>query len=134
MASPTQDTWHNNDYVTSFRLVYIVILNWVGGALYVHIGWSIQTCAITLVITSSSHFYHISNILYQHQQLFLKMLDARSFPFHICLIHICLFSMCLFITYLFRTHLFTHNLLSLSLLPKLSCMAICIAHFDLLSI
>ncbi len=59
VAPPTQGTWRSDDYVSAFRLVDAwLFLNWVGGAVYVHIGWSTQTCATTLVITfptSTSH-------------------------------------------------------------------------------
>ncbi len=59
VAPPTQGTWRSDDYVSAFRLVDAwLFLNWVGGAVYVHIGWSTQTCATTLIITfpiSTSH-------------------------------------------------------------------------------
>ena len=73
VAPPTQGTWRSDDYVSAFRLVDIGSSKLGGGAVYVHIGWSTQTCATTAasshsrVITPTSQTeHHILNITFKY--------------------------------------------------------------------
>ena len=72
VAPPTQGTWRSNDYVNALRLVdaWLFFYGVGGGAVYIHIGWSTQTCATTLAITIplSQIQHHISqHHIYLHR-------------------------------------------------------------------